>query len=623
MTEQARERGGLRARWLLPGALAALALAALALVLTGPASAAAPIASILYPVNNASFEACDVIQLNASFSSDPEGLPLYYIWSMQNETVEGPNASVVGYSNFTTPGSYDITLTVRDSEALEDNATVRVNIVPCNVLPVAVIAAPDAGRRFFTDEFINFSAAGSYDPDGTITLYQWSANGLLRSSNMTASFKLEAGVQNITLTVTDNSLKGAKSTANITIYLEVNLPPAVRAASVSPLTGFAGDAFTFSFNYSDGNGEGAVQALLVLDGAPHTLVLRAGGDPLSGQSYTLGLDLAAGRHAFYFLAFDGNLTNISATFDGPDVYENVTRLSEDGLAVFDIAALAPSTFAILHPGAALPADPAGLEAVSPGYSVNATALDGTDFALTLSFAPPAGIDGASALVMRLANNSWQPLVTDTDAAAHTAAITGEFRDLPAVFRVFARRAVVAPNEPPVLQIAHSAPSGEYYPNASVRFDASGSSDPENATLLYAWRFTGPGVATDWIPGPVVTITFPEAGLYAVELRGDDGSGSPTTKATTLEIQSRPAPVVDTLEEPLALAGLAGAVAVSALLALWWRSRTPRPKRGYDDQYGALYKQSQAMEEKEYAQLFEKFADGTGEGEPPEVIRGEE
>jgi hypothetical protein len=475
-----------------------------------------------------------------------------------------------------------------------------------------VIHAPASDSRFFTDEFINFSGWGSFDPDGTVYLYEWNFSGLVRSG-MNVSVRLDAGVKNVTLRVTDD--RGGQAEANITVRIEVNGPPAVSLAAVAPSVGFAGEPFTFSFVYADPNGEEAASALLLLDEAPHAMLPEAGGDPLSGQRYALTLALSAGRHSFYFLAFDGNLTTISGSVSGPDVFENVTLLSLDGLARFSISGLPPGGFALELESGAVPAGPPLLEAVSGSYRINATAASGTNFTLSVSFTPFGRVNASTALLMRLVNGSWQPLVTSVDAPAHTASVAGEFRDLPATFRVFAGTDAPPVNLPPFPRIEHRAAGEGYYPNATVRFDGTGTTDEENATLLLGWRFVGPGLSTGWIAGPAVEVTFPHAGLYAVELRASDGVNDPVVRASVVEIRERPPPVVDLLEEPIALAALAGAVLAPAVAALWWRGRRPAGKRHYDDQYGRLYKQ-QAMEEKEYAQLFEKFAVPDGESDVP-------
>jgi len=148
------------------------------------------------------------------------------------------------------------------------------------------------------------------------------------------------------------------------------------------------------------------------------------------------------------------------------------------------------------------------------------------------------------------------------------------------------------------------------------FDGANSTDPEGATLLLAWRFEGPGEDTGWLPGAAVQIAFAAEGLFNVSLRGDDGSGNVVYRNTTVEIRApAPPPVRDPLQEAVALAGLAVAVVVAGALSRWWRSRRP-VKRSYDDLYGRAYK-GRMNEEREYAQLFEKFAGPEGQVPTPD------
>ncbi len=602
--------------WLPAGVPLALAgLGALALLLALSPSVAAgspPSAFIFRPLNNTNFDGCVPIEFNASFSSDPDGGPLYYIWQFPNDSIEGPSALALYYTNFTAPGDYNVTLTVRDNESLEANKTVHLTIGPCNLPPVAVIAAPPDGTHFFSSEVINFSAGGSADPDGYIYAYNWTANGLYKGSGLNWSGRLDPGEENITLLVIDN--KGAGASANITLYVEVDEPPELFNVSVSPQTGYANDSFTFRFTYRDVNGESAAEVYAVIDGTPHAMALSSGSDPRAGQVFAFALPLEAGRHAFYFLANDGNLTNLSSTSGGPDVFENKTLISEDAHAVLLLAVVPPSNLSVaVWPGALAP-DPSGLLAVSSGYRIEGAALALSNFTLTIAFTPDARVNASTAHILREEAGAWVLLVTATDGAAHTATIAGAPSDLPVTFRVYASPAAAPLNAPPVPRIGYS---GQFFPNETVSFDGSDSADPENATLLLAWRFEGPGLNTEWLPGSRVALSFPGPGTYLVTLRVDDGSGPPVLKNTTLEIRERPVAPVNTFEEPLTLLALALAVGLSAILALWWRGRRPARKKSYDDQYGRLYT-SRMIEEKEYSQLFEKFAEPAGTGPAPDA-----
>src|SRR5262249_2088241 len=93
---------------------------------------------------------------------------------------------------------------------------------------------------------------------------------------------------------------------------------------------------------------------------------------------------------------------------------------------------------------------------------------------------------------------------------------------------------VPANQPPVAASAANPTAG--LPPLTVAFSSAGSSDPEGATLTYAWNF-GDG-ATSTQPNP--THTYQMAGPYVVKLTVSDGVNS--TAATDLQITVGTPPV---------------------------------------------------------------------------------
>lgn len=599
--------------WVL--AIAAL-LAVLAFASVSPPASAAlpPVAVIASPFNGTPFDAGAMIVFSANGSTDTDDppSPLDYLWNFSGDVRQGPLERVVYYSNFTTPGNYTVTLTVIDNESLSDTDFVTIIIRPPNLPPVAAIAAPANGSRFFSDDAIPFSGAGSNDPDGGSLAYFWSSNlsgPLGTGENLTV--RLSPGDYLVTLQVFD--ARGGESTTSIRLWVEVNVAPRVEGISVDPPSGFEGGSFTFLATYTEDNRQEGAFVLLILDGSPHPMA-RGSGQPATGVAYSLTLTLPAGRHAFYVLASDGKLTNLSATVTGPDVWTSLAAVTPDGFGAASLEVLPPANLTVVAYGGPLPVDPAQLLAVSLTYRVNASALDARNLTFSLAFAPSPGLNRSSASLYRVSSNgsAWLALVARLDLPGNTLSFSTAAADLPAIFRVYARREAAPPNSAPSLSIAYS---GEAYPNSTLHFDSSNSTDPENATILFAWRFDGPGVSSDWIPGVGVDIAFPAAGVYGVTLRGDDGSGNVVFANRTIAVSERPLTIRDTLEEAAALLALAVAVVVSAVLAVWWRSRRPARKRSYDDLYGRAYKE-RLGEETEYAQLFERYAGRGDEGEPP-------
>lgn len=121
-----------------------------------------------------------------------------------------------------------------------------------NTPPVAVASGtPTSGVAPLT---VNFSAAGSNDPDGSIASYSWNfGDGTALGTTATVSHVYQAaGAYAVVLTVTDN--RGAKSTAQVTITVSPD-PNVLNAPS--RLTGSAGRrSVTLSWTDNSSNESG-------------------------------------------------------------------------------------------------------------------------------------------------------------------------------------------------------------------------------------------------------------------------------------------------------------------------------------------------------------------------------
>jgi PKD repeat protein len=137
---------------------------------------------------------------DGSLSSDLDSPISSYQWNFgDGNQAEG---RLVEHA-FENPGTYTVTLIVVDSEqaGAAEQATVTVGE---NQLPEATFTfSPDQPR---VRQTIQFNAAQSNDPDGTIVSYEWNlGNGVTRTGQTINYAYAEAGTYNVTLTVTDNN----------------------------------------------------------------------------------------------------------------------------------------------------------------------------------------------------------------------------------------------------------------------------------------------------------------------------------------------------------------------------------------------------------------------------------
>ena len=121
---------------------------------------------------------------------------------------------------YTTPGSYQASLTVTDSTGLSDQASVPIvvsgQVSEENQAPVAAFtASPSMG---VPPLLVSVNAGGSKDPDGWISSYLWNFGDGILADGVTAQHSYsELGNYTITLTVIDNF--GRSSSTSRTISL--------------------------------------------------------------------------------------------------------------------------------------------------------------------------------------------------------------------------------------------------------------------------------------------------------------------------------------------------------------------------------------------------------------------
>jgi hypothetical protein len=183
----------------------------------------------------------DSVTLDGTLSSDPDGIIVSYKWAQTS----GPLASNIVKQDTSKTlvktlamGVYKFELTVVDNVGLSAKDTVQVIVIDTlrNQPPVA-----NAG----TDQVIslppdstNLSGILSFDPDGTITSYQWSKIAGPPSFTMfsfqSVSTKVDHLVQGIyqfELKVTDNGGLSSNDTVMVTVNgtLSGNIPPICKA----------------------------------------------------------------------------------------------------------------------------------------------------------------------------------------------------------------------------------------------------------------------------------------------------------------------------------------------------------------------------------------------------------
>jgi len=151
----------------------------------------------------------------------------------------GKGDLTTGYSDYASLGQYIISGSVNAADAQP---------------PVALAAAtPTSGTAPLT---VNFSSAGSYDPDGSAIAYSWNfGDGSALSSAANPSHVYAAGSYSATLTVTDAS--GASSLATLLISVSPGATSTIRVEKIGMSLSIkrSGTRATANVTITDTNGK--------------------------------------------------------------------------------------------------------------------------------------------------------------------------------------------------------------------------------------------------------------------------------------------------------------------------------------------------------------------------------
>lgn len=180
---------------------------------------------------NRSFVAGESMAFDGTVSEDPDGRIVQYFWDFgDGNTATGARVDHI----FRTPGTYTVTLRVRDnSDSPCNEATASVN-VRVNLPPVARILAPNSAQYGDT---ILLDGSQSHDPDGEIVDYLWEIEPDTYLDGPIVEYVVPSDnpIQ-VKLTVTDDSYT-FNSTASATKTIRVNRRPIANAGAdkhVSP-----------------------------------------------------------------------------------------------------------------------------------------------------------------------------------------------------------------------------------------------------------------------------------------------------------------------------------------------------------------------------------------------------
>ena len=186
----------------------------------------------------------EILQFYGNESWDEDGVIVNYTWNFGDGKY---NYTANPKHIFTENGEYNVTLTVRDNNGLEDSYVLNIFV---NKPPIASVVISNVSVML--GESITFDASNSYDLDGEIDFYYWNFDDGRTSNQMIKEHTYsDSGIFNVSLKLIDNL-----NDISTTYYLieVINSLPEVNF-TINPETGNTLTMFEFNDLSFDSDGD--------------------------------------------------------------------------------------------------------------------------------------------------------------------------------------------------------------------------------------------------------------------------------------------------------------------------------------------------------------------------------
>jgi fibro-slime domain-containing protein len=472
-----------------------------------------------------------LVSLDGSASSDIDGDPISYLWSISSQ----PSGSSVSLSDNTSPnptftasqaGSYTFQLVVNDGELNSAADSVTINAAD-EVVNSAPVANAGDDKATLVGVAVALDGSGSSDVDNDSLSYQWSiispdgADISIISDATSAQPSItppDEGVYIVQLVVNDGQLSSAPDTVSV-IANYPNRAPVANAGDNQQL--FIGSSVTLNgLGSSDPDGDPLSYAWTVI--SPEGVVLS------NANTATPGITVNQyGSYVIQLIVNDGELNSEpdSVTLEvvnrkpvanaGPDTtYDNFDPVTLDGSLSFD-----PEEEALTYRWefASVPND-------------SSVSLSNSTAQMPV-FTP----DASGVYVIELVVNDGS-----LDSDADQVSITVDN----------------VPNNAPV---ANAGPDQQISIGGTYMLDGSASSDADSDPLTYLWTVVSPeGISISDPTSVRPDINISEYGSYVIQLVVNDGTVDSQPDTVSLEFDN---------VKPVAEAGADQSVAVGTTVEL--------------------------------------------------------
>jgi PKD repeat protein len=211
------------------------------------------------------------VQFDATAAADTDGTIASYVWNFGDGST-GTGSLV--WHQFTSSGTYIVTLMVTDNDGATDSTSLAIQVGPSNQSPVAGFTFSPTIPA--VNAWVQFNGSASFDPDGSIANYAWDfGDGTSDIGGAVWHRFSAAGIYVVTLTVTDNNGATDTNTQTIQVGGSVNTAPTA-SFSILPAAPTIGEWVRFdgtgstdsdgsiaSYHWSFGDGTSPVSGPIV------------------------------------------------------------------------------------------------------------------------------------------------------------------------------------------------------------------------------------------------------------------------------------------------------------------------------------------------------------------------
>ncbi len=425
--------------------------------------------------------------------------------------------------------------------------------------PTAVMASPIAGKTYRVGESVNFSSAGTFDPDPELLNYTWDFGDGNFSYNASDTHVYGfAGEFRVIITVRDGLNLTSTRTLNIRVIENqaptVYVPPEDRVQPDVFRQNLDDTVWTFKVRYLDPDNDPPSSVTLNITNESLSAITLL---PVNATLYNFsqGVDyywtgtLASGYHSYFFYGSDGLAEAVTPGNNSFPVYRietrDATQLSYTVMYVgAGLSELTPVTGLIPPPSfgtidkfsITLPANATNIQWIRIEFRYGGGWVNVSSFReLTIGV---YSLDRAS--------GTWLFEPSVPDEANDTVVANISIHESPvfsvenssqrptATFGVFGQPTITP--LPPTAEITTGGRT-LFAPGETVAFSAADSletNDGNQSNLTFEWHF-GDGSPT--VSGMFVNHTFAAAGIYEVDLVVYNAFGQSAQKRVTITVRA--------------------------------------------------------------------------------------